>query len=605
MIQLERLFGLWLFLVLLFCSGCGTQDRYQVMKPVAPLTVQEGQWGTLTPVPTLWNTSRSNPVTVFADAPCFAVSRGLVYRATPAGYETMPLLPGDFNIKDLMVGPGGDLWAANRTGLILHLQNGSWQVEQDLDGTTVGMLLDNQGRVLVYGRDGYLFRREVTGEWFQQDLPDTINISRGWCDFGQSPVLLTQDTRLVTEDSEGWHVGEPLLEEATNDPSHILGSESGQMVIGFENSTNYLFNDGDGWQRGYGVPGLVGMFLFNNQLFAVNLYNDELMRWDGENWTRFLPLGDSGDISGWGESQSYGANRLLFFESGQTLVFDGQEVAQLTPMLGRCAGLVKKEGKNHLLMSKGLHLMEVDGIWREMGRPLDDSNLVAPVSLMTDTKGVLTFLGEHRIVTWDGAEYEEYSQYEALENCFQQWDGRLLLVTSSRMGLWNSGEITWLGEHDEGVSDIRGVGLESEERVWIQTVRHLRLVGPESSEIILTFQGWYPRGSVWDPEWGLVCFGPDRLIVVNGNDVQLMTPRWPSTNESDLCRIYSLIPDGLGGWLARDALRSSLLRFDGQQWSSLNHPLASSNYYGGHFTNRGDGTIIYQNYEEIYVLELK
>ncbi len=607
MIRMIQNIGFAFLLVLYLLVGCGTQDRYQVTEPAGFQPIEISEWATLTPVQALWNSTFSSSSLVIQDhSPVFFPDDNLVYRATSEGFQVMPTLPKGIGLRAAISGPEGELWVGGRNGKVLRLQDGTWQTEKIFSKSIAGMLLDHQGRVVVYGWHGLLSTREPDGQWFQQDFPDSIHISKGWCDFGRPPVLVTTDLRLLVKNASGWQLGEPLIDEYIGYPREIQGSEDGRLVICLNSSHVFLIQQGSDWQRVETDYGVDSLFWLDNELFGVSMVEKNLLQWDGEQWNYFLSL------EGWAErgfsvqTIPWDQNRFLSFENGMSLVFDGSEFSLGTPALGSCAGQVEFAGARHQALSKGLHLMESDGIWHEVGRPLGQT---APLNsdhfLVADEHGVPTFLGQYRLVTWDGTSYQEYVQEERFRKFFQQPDGRLLLISQFKVGLWDSGEVIWLGEHGESLDQIRGVSLEPGKGVWVVANNHLKLVEPDHSSIRLTFQGWEPENAVFDPQRGLVCFGRDRLIVFNDPQVLDLTPHWPSGHEAEVSRVFSLLPDGLGGWLAADSRADALLRFDGERWLALDHSFWTSIWGDSSFRNLFDGRFLFQNGEEIYLLELK
>ena len=110
------LFGL----VLLMLSGCGSQDRYQVMEPSPYVEIHESRFATISRVPSLHNHGTSYSTAEVDGVMHFSSGSGIVYKVTDEGYETLPIISGFFE-SHLVAGPDGHLWVTDQFAQLYSL----------------------------------------------------------------------------------------------------------------------------------------------------------------------------------------------------------------------------------------------------------------------------------------------------------------------------------------------------------------------------------------------------------------------------------------------------------------------------------------------------
>ncbi len=600
-------------MTLLMLTGCGSQDRYEVMPPHVNFIIEDQNWGTATAVPTVHNSFNPSPAAVVDGRFYFGSRGGMVYAVTPTGYETLPR-PNNLYVRDLLKGPDELLWMTDNNGRILYYQEGQWELDVDLDldwDSGTRLLLDNQGRLLLMGdhEDDFhkgntrgLWRRDDAGQWTKQDIPGDPDIMHGWCEYGQSPVFLTSHLELITEDGDRWQISDPVWDDFDGEQIKLQISEDGRMVILNTEYRDFLLNDGDGWQFIDSDYYMRHLFWFGTELYGVAKYSDELMHWDGEDW---ISISETIDSSGSGIvwSRPHGSERILYFHSGGSMVFDGLELRPNTQLLGYPHAVVRYGGMDHLYMTYGAHLVGTDGVWQVAGWPdgADDRSSIAK-RMVVDDRDMLVFFLSSEIATWDGNEYHRLPTDQSLSRIYLQDDGKVVVLSMDRVGVWSQGELRWMGYLEDYAYDAIGAKWNSNEKIQVLFRDHLRMVEPESSTITLAFQGWTPRVSASGPGSSLACAGIERMVVIEDGDVLDLTPNWGSV-QGEEARISAMIADGLGGWIVYDYDRSSLLRFDGESWYDMGVNFWNTIYDGGTLTSNGDGTFILQDYGYVFLIE--
>ncbi len=602
------LFGL----VPLMLSGCGSQDRYQVMEPSPYMEIQEGRFATISRVPSLHNRGTSYSTAEVDGVVYFSSGSQIVYRVTDEGYETLPIIP-DLFVNHMVADPDGQLWVTDPFAQMYSFQDGQWVFEVDLNisGHLNGLLSDNQGRLFAYGDDNGLWCRESSGEWNLNILPENTSLQDGWSDFGQDPIFVDSQLRLFTEGADGWQLSDSLGEDLQLYRAEIQGNPQGWLAVPSFDDQIIFLNHGDGWQEIPYTRYVNHVFWLGDDLYATYSGSDDLLHWSGADWEPFLSFAGT-NLANCFNSQSSGTGRQLFFHNGASLYFDGSSLALETPGLGDLYGLVSFENSNHLILSNGYHYRDGggDGIWQEVGAPLADGRFVDDHNIMViDDRDQLVFFGQYVIKVWNGnSSYQEIPVEPRLKGIYPQSDGRVVVASNYMLGLWAEGGFRWLGEHHENSSEIQSCLLEDDDGVWVVAHSHLRWVEPEQSAITLTFQGWVCNAAILAEEWGLVCSGSGHLVAVDGSKVHNLTPGWADGSDWRVTTIRSLIPDGQGRWLAFDSQKSSLLLFDGVQWWGQEDEellWIEGWFIRPHFTDVRDGTILMQIWNMVFMVELE
>lgn len=589
--------------VLVMLAGCGSQDRYEVMDPPGGLVIEESNWGQITKLETVHNRLSPGPATVIGNDHYFGSVDGMIYRPVGTGYEVQPR-PEDLNVAALLQGPDDLLWMADPGGRILYFENGQWILDNDLNlsaESNTNLLLDHEGRILLFGGEGRLWRRDLSGQWTNQDIPDETNLVHGWCDYGQAPVFLTENFQLVAEGAQGWDISEPLMESDLK-AYEIQCSELGYKVVRYQDNNDFLLNMGDGWQIVTSSQRMIHMFWLGNELFGTRTYNGNLHKWDGSSWNEFLPLnGGPRRVYCWSSPSESG--RYLYFDYGETWFFDGENLTEITPRLTWPVDFVRHEGTDHIYTRFGKHLQLQDGVWEDHGYPIE--GVVSSSSdfrMVVDDRDELVFFSVQGIAQWNGETYHLNPFNVWGLSIFLQTDGKVVFFSDHKIGVWTQGQVRWSGYFEESIYNVYGARWESDDRVVMLLRGNLSLVEPHQTTITFTFQGWTPSQMAGGQGQVLACSGPGRVIEVDGLSVKDITPRWESSDgvSADLS---TLIADGYGGWLAFDYERHSLLRFDGQKWLDMRGDFGGpGNYYRRLNSNR-DGTFILKYFESVYLVE--
>ncbi len=210
----------------------------------------------------------------------FNSGSGFFYKVTDAGYETLPKIP-DFYGHHMVAGPDGQLWVTDHGALMYSLQEGQWVFEVDLhleSGALEGLLMDNQGRLLAYGDTTGLWCREPSGQWNVQPLPENTRLSSGWSDFGQDPVFVDFNYRVVIEGDDGWESSDSFCNGSGWDQPRIQGNPQGWLVVRCSESKLIFLNYGDGWQEMPYTVDVNHVFWLDDELFATSSHGDELFR---------------------------------------------------------------------------------------------------------------------------------------------------------------------------------------------------------------------------------------------------------------------------------------------------------------------------------------
>jgi len=600
--------GYWiiLLLMLVLAAGCGSQDRYEIMDPQVLSIVEDTHWGTSTMLQLLQNSRDYPVVTIIDDQLYFGPTGGLVYRTTSTGYESF-FSPDEVAVGDIISGPDGLLWLISTRGRIYYRLDDTWYLETDLQLSNFNkksFLVDDQGRLLVI--NGGLWRREADGQWQRQDIPGQSDIYSGWCDYGMPPVFINKNLETVTEGPDGWLVSDPIAENSMDESFEIQINEDGRAVVYSRSNRRYFLNEGDGWQTVNISYIILHMFWLQDELYLVSSYSARgIYHWSGEVWELVWEL-DRDYVGNYSRSIPDDNGVLLCFSDGKTAFFDGLNLEEKTSTIGGISAFVRFEGFDHILTQRGKHFRGNDGMWEEMGQPFEESSRSSvSLRMVVDDQDKLTFISGPSIIQWDGNSYNSYPLDQVASRFYLQPDGKIVVLSYSQVGFWSDGQLNWVGPRGENTSILLGAKWESESEITLVSAEHLRTVTPETSTITLTFQGWSPWVSAGGPGHQLGCGGRERMVVFDGTDVQDITPHW-GANQEEGARIKSLISDGAGGWIAYDSDRSTLLKYDGQNWFDMGVDFSDYfNWWGGLLTSNGDGSYLLMSSSRVFLIELE
>jgi len=602
---LVALFGL----VLLLLSGCGSQDRYHVVEPLLYREIHEQEFSNISRFPLLYNNKGIYATAEVAGDMHFYGGAGGIYKETESGYEPLPIFPRNV-VRDMVAGPDGNLWVTDNFAQIYSMQDGQWVYEVNLNipaGFVKGMLFDNQDRLFVYGGSGGLWCRKPSGEWSQETLPDFIHLIDGWSDFGQDPVFIDLDSRVVTEGEDGWEISDSLWEGPSSHYPQIQGNPQGWLVVHCSDWPILYLDYGDGWQEMSFTTAVNHVFWLGDELYGTHSNKEDLFHWSGIDWEPLLSFPWTNSMSCF-NSLPTDQGQQLFFNNGASLLFDGSSLTVESPSLGRLYGLASFEDSYHSILSNGHHYRDAgDGVWAEVGVPSpDDGLVVSHHSVLVDDQDQLVFFFQNKIQIWTGeSSYQEIPLGQTIGEIYPQPDGRVVVVNNYEIGLWAGGSFRWLGEHHEDGNDIQSCQLGAEDNIWVATRHHVRLLEAEQSHITLTFQGWNCYASVWAEQWGLACSGSGHLIVVDGSKVYNRTPSWRGDTDWSPAEVTSMAVDRLGGLLAYENNRGSLLRFDGDHWSNQTIDDMWMIDYGVIFVDNRDGTFFLHDSDIVLLIELE
>lgn len=593
------------FLVaLMVMAGCGSQDRYQVVGPGLAMVVEESHWADLFPVQGFGNVYGRYRAVEWNGDLVFGAYGSLVYRVLPEGYEPLTPLPDDFYIRGLTVGPDGNLWACDWHGHVVRYEMDEWVTEVDFDVSSYirGIFLDHQGRVVVYGENSNLWRRDSSGNWERQVLAEPAHLCSFWCENGAPPVFVTYEQQLVEEVDGIWEISNPLVEDRYTCNSQYTASEDGRRVFRGYSSGDFLMDEGDGWNV-HSLDFSDGhMFWYSNELYATETSNPGLWHWENGTWVLVGDLGCNGHDA---KSFSRNGQRQILLDDGASVLFDGQSLTDFSPKIGECRGYGMVDGLPHSITSSGMLLQLENGIWVNRGFPLENSNFLAYGQPWTlDEGGHPVFLGQSEVSSWDGQEFHRQILDQRVEKAFIQGNGTLALVSDDQVGVLADGEVQWLENHLMSTWEIKSCILGPNGEIWILIDGRLVLVDGGNLTTVVTFQGWSPSRMILDPDRGLVIWGWSRLVVVDGATITDYTPFWRSNLELVSSEIVNLTLDGLGGWVAHDDFHRTLLHFDGQNWRGLDHNFWNDFGYGGDMFLTGEGTLILQDGIDILQLEI-
>ncbi len=596
---------------LLLLSGCGSQDRYQVTDPPIYMEVHEGSFAQINRIPIMHNVGHGYLTAKVNGEIYFSGENGNTYKNTSTGYQALPAISG-FKIKDMVTGPGGHLWVTNKYAEMHSFQNGEWVFEIDIlieSGSIDGLLYDSHGRLLAYGDNRGLWCREVSGEWNLMAVEDNSTIEAGWSEYGYDPVMVDKYGRLLTEQDGVWSFSEPISNDLYSWNMEIVGNDQGWLLMSAVEDRRFFINFGDSWQEYQYTENLRHMFWLGEDLFALQMYDDALLKWSGTNWEPFLIYDWPWDLTGF-NSLAEGTGRRLFYNSGASLFFDGLSLTQKTGPLGQVQSVASLGNTTHLFFSTGVHYQSIgdDGHWDEVGNlSTDDSYFYYFPEMLVDDMGQLVFLKSTGMRIWDGgSSYREISLDEEIFKSFPQADGRiLLLLGEGSMGQWANGVFSELPDHEDLYRHVISCQFDDAGQILLATNDHLRVINQERSFISLTLHGWECRTMVWSDEWGQLCGGNGHLLTVNGSTVLNKTPAWHSDAVWHGVSVRQLQPAWLGGWLALDPNRDSLIWFDGEQYWGQGGGDLDEMDYATELRMNLDGSYLLFSYDIVLKVELE
>ena len=552
-------------------GGCGNRDNYIVGVADIQATemVEQGHLETFTlPAATrAWRAASAWPdgelLVANSNSAVFRIRDDLF---TDTGW------PKDESIMGLVCLPDGTAWGIDSWGIVCFYDGETWTVDTNLEGLYYrGLLLDHEDRLVAYGDEARVYRREATG-WQAIELDSDAHFFAAWASADEGLFLADSQLVLFHEVDGVWSRTEPFS-EYENPYSYdifLSGDDGGHLVFGIRGRTGFWIRDGETWtyhqpSSGDSWQGIYSdLFWWNGVLHACTVYSSTMDQWDGEQWQPHVDT--PGDIFEVDYSLAAGTDRLLMSDNGLISRYDGTAWTIEHAPFGIVSGVADVQGQIHVVFRRGVHLVREGEGWRRIGRPTDYTySSSINNSLVPCGEDRLIIVGNKELLLWSPTGSEPIvSMTSTFDLVEPQPNGDLVVVYDRTYGRVVDGHLTWEGPLPTNWSGPRGM-VGGDGRYWLQQGRRVgRLVEGTVETHLVTSHGWM-RGLL-PVQDGVVIYGYERLLHLDETGYRDLTPYLGTYEPSRAARFDHMCLDSNGCWVGWDRNSLEIFRYDGEQW---------------------------------------
>lgn len=583
----------FLLALALAVSGCGRQDRYEITAPPLTSAALPAEWAHFTeiPVPALGGSNVLALAGWSAEDYLLALGGTAVYRVQNGLFTNLPW-PGARTVTALLLASDDVMWGLDSGGQLCRLEQDAWLPVEDIlpEGYgLVGLLEDDLGRLVAYGADGLLLRREE-GVWVERHIDPQEDLRDGWAAPGQGAFLVSSRGTVFRMTATGPDTL-TVLPDVYQSSIQITGDGQGALVVCARYDGTWLL-EGESWTDIGEDTRFLNAFWLDGLLLGLGPFPEDIMGWDGAAWQFWAPCPFDEHMN-LALSAPMAQGWLVSLDSGAILTLTGQEAVTLAPPLGRVAGVARFQGLTHLLMNEGTHFTAEDGGWRRQGRGWTGDNAVAGYPLVVDEDGRLLMVGTRNLAWWDGQDYALASIPGNYWNrALPQPDGSLCLSGSSKWGVVRHGAYFPFADLPGTWDTVVGAVLDGNGSGWAADGQRLGRADAGALTTDLLMQGWQVTGLIRDADGRLLVYGTGRVLRQDGVGWEDITPRM-----SGQANLRVMGPDGLGGLLGLDSYNGVLLHLDQEGWTFQPFPPLGFSWSSLGFIANDDGTYLMTGFE--------
>ncbi len=601
LIKLLPLLGLGVLLgPVLFCGGCGQQDRFVVQPPPDGLWTEQQDWVSMTrvrlPVPS-WDLYPPL-LALESGESLLPMVKGAVFRLGEDHLANLVWPDPEGRVSGLARKQDGSVWAVDRTGFLCRLVDDAWVAEggqQQFSGVS-GLLVDSRDRLFLYGADGLLAQRDQDG-WTVWDPPSGMDFTAHYGHPDQGDFLVNNGLELYRLQEESLVLVVDLSDEdlLTNSRPRVHGDGHDQLVINMSSRWGYYF-DGVMWRVLLADDyDLLRCFFHQGVLHAIGRRSFlSLIRFEDGQWTEVAPLPDEIYASSVAAMARAEQGFLIVLSDGSVLQMDENGgITRVLPELGDACALAEYQGRLHLMFTQGWHLAGNEEGWEIIGRPLGSYEYLFGVSLHLDGSGDLLVVGEENIQAYDGDGYRTLAT-SGNSGWNQGW-----ALSNGRLALFDGREIQIFGHgrfHEDFIlpptfGEPRAVELDDEGQLWLSDGEHLGFWNDHVFHNDLNLLGWIVVILVQVEGGPLICGGEDVILSrTPGLGWSDISPHYPDYGSHDQIAAVASLRDGPGAVLVWETRERNLLRFDGETW--VNQPRTDfGSRYGRTAMRRGESAV--------------
>lgn len=552
-------------------AGCGRQDRYEITTPAPRIIAAPIDWGRFTEIPVPASSSIRALAAWSADDYLLALGLDATCRVQDGLHRPLAW-PGSYEVRGLHLTADQVMWGLDAGGQLGRLEGDLWVAEEvvpTFGPAFSGLLADDLGRLVAYGSNGLVMRREE-GQWVERRVGTGEEFLHGWSAPGQGAFLVSYRGTVFRLTDTGPDTL-TVLPDVSSSSIRIGGDGQGALVVCARYDGTWLF-DGETWREIGEDFTLIDAFWSDGSLLGLsNQLSQGIVRWDGEAWQPWAayPIENS---SHWALSVPVPQGRLIVQAAGAVMALVGQETAALGPPLGEVAGVARFQGQTHLLLEEGSHFVSEGAGWRVVGQAWTEDTALQGRPLVVDEDGRLLLAARNHLAWWDGQSHTlEPHPGTYWAQAMPQPDGSVCLSGSSDWGMVRHGRYTAFPDLPAAWNTVVGAVLDADGSGWVVDDRRLGRADQGRLTTELLMQGWYPEGVLRDAEGRLVVYGTGRVLRQDQAGWEDITPRL-----ADQANLRALAPDGLGGLLGLDDNNDALLHHDAAGWSFQPWPQLSS-----------------------------
>jgi len=546
-----------MLVILLLLVGCGSQDRYELVAPPAPVA-DEVDTGRIIDLMVLLPGSVNGLQVADAWTPDDIVVGG--------GSGRLLRVQGDLctalrlPIADHLVGalcrPDGSLLVATHANGLWRWAAGVWQKQAPLPTPTLNLLTeDHLGRPFVQSDDGQdtLYRLE-SGVW--QPVVTTVRgrVVTVWAhpDQGTWLATITHNILHLTEHGAVWTDSLAFTHEFG--PLELVGDGTGNMACTNRQGELWLRTGGT-WSRhdSAEMGGVSGLFWLGGHLFGSRNW-DKLVAWENGVWR--LVQDDAFSHGPFAVIPADGG-ALLIRRDGSGYLFDGRDVTSISPSVNGLRGLAELDGVLMVQAFSGDVFRIEDsatGVWRRMGRTKGRPASLVRNTLAIDDRGDLVAVTGIGLEEWNGTDFSLLFRNNEINRLQAMPDGEILFATvvgdvgSLRGGIVNVSRFTGYGGHG-----IKGLWRSAPGVLAVLVPGGLyRQVSGEPFELQWSAVGWAPNWLQVLSATRAAIVGGHNVRLVTDNEVTDITPRVTAGDDVipvTLLAVHELAGGGLLAWV--------------------------------------------------------
>ncbi len=576
---------------ILLLSGCGNQDRYDVVSRQPNVTgeVTMGEFidQTMFLESTYWGMDAADAWS--ATDLVVSGNTGQVIRVQGDLYISLGF-PEDRQIVGMVCQPDGGLLVGLDDGQIWQWSGGTWQEEPEKPGNHLRIFTDDhQGRPLVRVRYTGELKRYEMGEWEQVGDDSRGYITEIWRHPDQGTWLATE-TRNILELTETGAVWVDSLIFQSEYGVISLAGDGVDRLAATTGGGDLWLRDSGAWTYYEGDPNesLSGMHWHQGQLYASSSGGDQTV-WRDDQWQVLQEEAIGERVSVVVESDQ---DPILIGRSGAGYIFDGNTVTRISQSIGGVQGMAEYQGQLVAYLADGGLFQAEDvsnGVWRYLDKTTANADSDGDNNLLMDDRGLLVAHTETGLSFWDGDDFTDLLVDEYIRMFQPAADGEIIIATDVAIGSLRGGQLTWRPA-EESLDTCRGLQRSSPTTIdFLDSNGLYRLADAGGFSTQWIAVGWQP--------WRLVSLSPTRTLVLGrdvarqimADEITDMTPLTTSGTATDPVTLADAIELPTGNVLAWAGNYSGFLLWENEKWWEISPAVGESVWYSADW---GDGRFL-------------